>query len=375
MRLLSLLCAHDPRRTALIIPFRDREHHLEFFRTHFSSFVKQDGGKCVSSWHVIIVEQFDDALFNRGQLFNVGFSLVKKPEYDVNAECLQIQDVDEVPIGPVDLGDCDTPVQTSSEIPRFSNSVPYLESAGANVMMNQRDWEQINCFSNKYEGWGGEDDDLFERLKAHELLFGDCFPFCKENDPRINSTQISLRRPKKGRGRVVDAKGKHTPRVTESAGTRFAILSKAKEDLKKNKSCVYNNGCSNVQFSLVASRTFRDGDIRYHHVRVRGSPLDIPKVPLLLPRTGGGRPVAVPLNTSWPVLQDLDDQAQKRNLSHSEGWEWKHNSWFGLYRQTNASLRLETDHDVVAFVRSLKRWSDGAFVPGDDSAPFVFFSA
>ena len=81
--------------------------------------------------------------------------------------------------------ECDRPIQLGSELEHWGWGVPYKNSAGGVVSMHLRHWNQINGFSNDFEGWGGEDDDLYERIRMNNLL--------------DNSTK-TIRRPPKGRG-------------------------------------------------------------------------------------------------------------------------------------------------------------------------------
>lgn len=37
--------------------------------------------------------------------------------------------------------------------------------------MTREQFEQVNGFSNKYFGWGGEDDDMYNRLVPTHILF------------------------------------------------------------------------------------------------------------------------------------------------------------------------------------------------------------
>ena len=38
--------------------------------------------------------------------------------------------------------------------------------------MSPADWKRVNSFPNDYYGWGGEDDDLLQRLKQNGLNKG-----------------------------------------------------------------------------------------------------------------------------------------------------------------------------------------------------------
>merc|ERR1719253_2338903 len=120
-----------------------------------------------------------------------------------------MHDIDIVPTPTVDYGWCLYPIQLSGGIECWSGSVPYPDNVGGVVSMSPKHWKQINGFSNEYEGWGGEDDDLYLRLKQHRLLKGNCHTFCKSSQPAVPMVY----RPPLGKGKFTCARdGDHTPR-------------------------------------------------------------------------------------------------------------------------------------------------------------------
>ena len=52
----------------------------------------------------------------------------------------------------------------SSSIDKFRFLLPYPEMTGGVMSMTGPQFLQINGFSNMFEGWGGEDDDLYRRI-------------------------------------------------------------------------------------------------------------------------------------------------------------------------------------------------------------------
>jgi len=156
-----------------------------------------------------VIEQYDDELFNRAWLANVGFSEIFKAE--PNTECITIHDIDLVPDnssqvkGPIWYDRCDLPIQVGSELMHFKWGVPYESNAGGITTFSQKHCKIINCFSNDYAGWGGEDDDLFNRLRLNELL---------ESKTRV------IRRPPKGEGRFMTISQKSTHHTREKKRSR-----------------------------------------------------------------------------------------------------------------------------------------------------------
>lgn len=201
-----------PKAIALVVPFRDRASHLENFRERIEELVEAWNKKDIKhTWVVFVVEQFDNELFNRGWLFNVGFKYAMEyaRQNSMKFDCVVMHDVDILPTPVVDYGWCLWPNQLSGEIECWKNSVPYQDSTGGVISMSPAHWNQINGFSNEYQGWGGEDDDLYLRLKQNNLLRGGCHTFCQDKN-RIPM----VFRPKLGEGRFTCLNdGDHTPRV------------------------------------------------------------------------------------------------------------------------------------------------------------------
>eukprot|EP00913_Durusdinium_trenchii_P030824 g28869.t1 len=88
-----------PKRIAIVVPFRDRGAHLEKFReriqSHISAWIKKGINH---SWKVFVVEQFDEQLFNRGYLFNVGFQFASSEENTLGKfDCVVMHDIDILP--------------------------------------------------------------------------------------------------------------------------------------------------------------------------------------------------------------------------------------------------------------------------------------
>lgn len=159
----------DSNKTiAVVIPFRDRGVHLERFRERIQSHAEAWNARGIHhTWVVFVVEQFDQALFNRGWLFNAGFHFAQEYARKTGTpfDCVVMQDIDLLPEPSVDYGWCIWPIQLSGEIECWSWSVPYADNVGGVTSLSPQHWTTINGFSNEYEGWGGEDDDFYLRLK------------------------------------------------------------------------------------------------------------------------------------------------------------------------------------------------------------------
>lgn len=47
--------------------------------------------------------------------------------------------------------------------------LPYADLFGGVIGMSRYHFQLVNGFSNMFWGWGGEDDDMASRVKAHDL--------------------------------------------------------------------------------------------------------------------------------------------------------------------------------------------------------------
>ncbi len=147
------------KRLAIIVPYRDRRKQLDIFIPHIDSFLKDKG----IDYQIIVAEQRDDRPFNRGQLCNAAFDVVKD---DFDYFCFH--DVSLLPM----TDDCDysfTDEPTHLAMIVDDVDVPYVEFTGGVFLISKEHFEQSNGFSDEYWGWGFEDIDLLHRMKKKEL--------------------------------------------------------------------------------------------------------------------------------------------------------------------------------------------------------------
>jgi predicted glycosyltransferase involved in capsule biosynthesis len=140
-------------KLAVIIPYRDRKQHLEIFLREFPKRVN------VKDYIIIVVEQTEEKLFNRGKLINVGFDYIKdKVDY------ICFHDVDMIPIE-ADYSYSDTPLHMATNCSQFGKKLPYPDYYGGVNLMSNENYIKINGFPNFFWGWGVEDDDLLSRVR------------------------------------------------------------------------------------------------------------------------------------------------------------------------------------------------------------------
>lgn len=143
---------------AIVIPYRDRQTNLNSFLAHmhpFLQFQKLD-------YRIVIVEQSHQRPFNRAKLFNVGFAEAEKIS---SFQCYVFTDVDLIPENVHNIYGCTRlPRHLSAHIDIFSYKIPYDLIFGGAVAILKSQFEAANGFSNKFYGWGGEDDDFYNRV-------------------------------------------------------------------------------------------------------------------------------------------------------------------------------------------------------------------
>ncbi|XP_067133191.1 beta-1,4-N-acetylgalactosaminyltransferase bre-4-like [Centruroides vittatus] len=150
-------------KVAIIVPYRNREHHLKLFLQHMHLFLQAQ----LLDYGIFIVEQSEKHDFNRGKLFNIGFIEALKL-YDYC--CFVFHDVDILPENPQHIYSCSKqPRHMSSALDTFRYVLPYKDIFGGVVAFSKEQFIKINGYSNNFFGWGGEDDDLADRLKSKEL--------------------------------------------------------------------------------------------------------------------------------------------------------------------------------------------------------------
>ncbi|XP_058837249.1 beta-1,4-N-acetylgalactosaminyltransferase bre-4 [Topomyia yanbarensis] len=146
-------------RVAVIVPYRDREQHLPVFLKNIHPFLM----KQQVEYGIYIVEQSAGSSFNRASLMNIGFVEAMKQK---NWDCMVFHDVDLLPLDDRNLYTCpDQPRHMSVAVDTFGFKLPYSTIFGGVSAMTVKQFRTVNGFSNSFWGWGGEDDDMSNRLK------------------------------------------------------------------------------------------------------------------------------------------------------------------------------------------------------------------
>jgi hypothetical protein len=147
------------KKIGIVVPYRNRYEHLEIFKEVMISYLNIMG----IAYEIIIVEQDDAKLFNRGMLLNIGFKHAK----ELKCDYVVFHDVDMLPVS-VDYSYSDTPLHLATNFITAEGEkarTTFDTYFGGVTLFPIDKFEEIDGYSNKYWGWGYEDDDLLLRCK------------------------------------------------------------------------------------------------------------------------------------------------------------------------------------------------------------------
>ncbi|XP_012278341.1 beta-1,4-N-acetylgalactosaminyltransferase bre-4 [Orussus abietinus] len=150
-------------RVAIVVPYRDRFQHLTAFLCNLHPMLLRQQ----VDYQIFVVEQEGMGQFNRAMLMNVGYvEALKERPFD----CFIFHDVDLLPEDDRNLYTCpEQPRHMSVAVDKFNYRLPYADLFGGVSAMSREHFRLVNGFSNVFWGWGGEDDDMANRIKAHGL--------------------------------------------------------------------------------------------------------------------------------------------------------------------------------------------------------------
>jgi hypothetical protein len=143
----------------LIIPYRDRQEQLQTFIPYMHKYLHFHK----ITFKIIVVEQSDTDLFNKGVLYNIAIKYIK--EFESKGQNRNIY---------VCLHDVDImPVKGTNYYKPDDNSVVHLYGynfcLGGVLLINLDDYLKLNGLSNLYEGWGFEDNDFKRRVELNKV--------------------------------------------------------------------------------------------------------------------------------------------------------------------------------------------------------------
>jgi hypothetical protein len=113
----------------------------------------------------MVVEQTDGWPFNRGSLLNIGMLLA-----DPNTDRVALHDVDMLPLDEeCDYSSTEGIRHLAGGAEQFGFALPYRNYLGGVLLGSLAAMKAVNGYSNRYWGWGCEDDDLCLRFWAQGI--------------------------------------------------------------------------------------------------------------------------------------------------------------------------------------------------------------
>jgi hypothetical protein len=152
------------KKLGIIVPYRDRPGQLRSFikgiGDYFATTVKNFRP------YIFVVEQKDTKDFNRGKLLNVGF--LKAEEF--GCDYVVFHDIDMLPYN-VDYSFSETPLQLANKFDATEQFTRTINDDyfGGVTLFSVDAFRKINGYSNKYRGWGFEDNDLLYRCEKNGI--------------------------------------------------------------------------------------------------------------------------------------------------------------------------------------------------------------
>ncbi|CAG5115455.1 unnamed protein product [Candidula unifasciata] len=176
------------QRTAIIIPFRDCRECLYILMNMLIPILKRQHADVT----VFVIEQSSESEFNRAALQNVGFLEAKKT---ATFDCFIFHDVEMVPLSDHIMYRCGpAPSHLVANI-QLTNGNPkatYENYTGGVTAFTARQYQAINGNSNLYFGWGGDDDDLHDRIVHKQMTI-------RRTDSNLGSYRMLTEQPQKSK--------------------------------------------------------------------------------------------------------------------------------------------------------------------------------
>lgn len=149
--------ARSKYKLAVLVPFRDRFDELLRFVPHLSGFLE---GQAID-YQIVVANQVDEYRFNRASLINAAFL-----EAMNDCDYVAMHDVDLLPLNAkLNYSLPANGVAYHVSAPGLHPKYDYKSFLGGIVIIGNGDFIRANGMSNRYWGWGREDDDFYLRLR------------------------------------------------------------------------------------------------------------------------------------------------------------------------------------------------------------------
>ncbi|XP_071099414.1 beta-1,4-galactosyltransferase 7-like [Haliotis cracherodii] len=146
---------------AIVVPLRDRFEELMEFVPHMHSFLNNQSVR----HKIYVVNQVDNYRFNRASLINVGFR-----ESSEECDYIAMHDVDLLPLNPALSYSYPENGPFHIAAPNLHPLYHYKTFVGGILLLRSSDFKLLNGLSNRYWGWGREDDEFYVRMRKAGII-------------------------------------------------------------------------------------------------------------------------------------------------------------------------------------------------------------
>lgn len=213
----------------ILIPYRDRKEHLDYFIKDTVTLIE----KYMPKSRVLVIEQKEGKLFNRGKLLNVGFA-----EYKDKCNYFITHDVDYKP-NETSVRD----IYCRDEIDILRIKSPHQCSLGGVAKMSHDAIFNINGFPNYIWGWGIEDRALYFRCLMKNIVVTEnhaCTMKRRDN-------HIHIFKHKRNHHHYIGEKKKISDRW------KYNYISKLDENQKK--ALIMDSGLNNLEYQVIERKS------------------------------------------------------------------------------------------------------------------------
>lgn len=147
-------------KVAVMVPFRNRPTHLPILLRHIYPMMMSQR----LNFTIFLIEQRGEYPFNRAMLFNAGFLEINK-HFGTDYDCLLFHDVDHIPENNRNYYGCSNmPRHFAKGLDIHAYKLEYEDFFGGVSGVTCDQFRSVNGYSNQFWGWGGEDDDFYNRI-------------------------------------------------------------------------------------------------------------------------------------------------------------------------------------------------------------------
>ena len=216
-------------KNIIIVPYRNREAHLDrFIKEAVPLF-----DKYLQPYKVVIVEQNEGKLFNRGMMINIGFN-----EYKLKSQYFFTHDIDIVPRENcvINIYNKDPSITNNTIMGILTSDCNTL---GGIIKFDSETFIKANGFPNNMWGWGVEDKALQNRADFMNINIEKNIISCRTNPLEYENFIIKD-----------DVNDRHQDRDFNSRTMfEYDLFNNLNNEVKKNH--IMKSGLNNLEYEIL----------------------------------------------------------------------------------------------------------------------------